>query len=99
MTPMERFTEQARQLVVEWINSAVSPGGITTSEYNVLIERIASFAAEAATQGQAVSGALREALRDAAIEAHVGFNHPRQWEDCDLAVCDERRRLIGDYDE
>lgn len=38
---------------------------------------------------------LRKALTQAAIEVHVGFQHPRQWADCDLAICNERKRLMS----
>lgn len=91
---MSDYTEQAQAIVHEWITLDRNE-----KQVPVLIDRIASFAAEAATQGQATSDVLHEALRDAAIEAHVGFNHPRQWADCDLAVCSERKGLIGDCNE
>lgn len=36
---------------------------------------------------------LRNAFVQAAIEVHVGFQHPRPWADCDMAICNERKRL------
>lgn len=42
---------------------------------------------------------LRTALQQAAIEAHVGFQHLRKWEECDLSICDDRKRLINRFSE
>lgn len=37
---------------------------------------------------------LRDALRDTAIKAHIGFRHEGAWEECGWIECEERRRLL-----